>query len=103
MGSQWARGEQLAGVDGLPGRRHVGLTGRTVQPADARRLFAKQEPQEKRRLLNFVLSNSTWKNGELSVTFRQPFDLLAQTTAIVTRGNGGSGLNSPGHPGWLGD
>jgi hypothetical protein len=70
---------------------------------DARRLFAKQEPQEKRRLLNFVLSNSTWKNGELSVTFRQPFDLLAQTTAIVAGGNGGSGLNSPGHPGWLGD
>jgi hypothetical protein len=68
---------------------------------DARRLFAKQVPHEKRRLLNFVLSNSTWKNGELSVTFRQPFDLLAQTTAIVARGNGGSGLNSPGHPGWL--
>jgi hypothetical protein len=69
---------------------------------DARRLFAKQEPHEKRRLLNFVLSNSTWANGELAVTFRQPFDLLAQTTAIVARGNGGSGPNSPGHPGWLG-
>ena len=68
---------------------------------DARRLFAKQEPHEKRRLLYFVLSNSTWKNGELSVTFRQPFDLLAQTTAIVARGNGGNGLTSPGHPGWL--
>jgi site-specific DNA recombinase len=70
---------------------------------DAQRLFAKQEPHEKRRLLNFVLSNSTWKNGELSVAFRQPFDLLAQTTAIVAGGNGGGGLHSPGHPGWLGD
>jgi site-specific DNA recombinase len=68
---------------------------------DARRLFAKQEPQEKRRLLNFVLSNSTWKNCQLSVTFRQPFDLLVQTTAIVAGGNPGRGLNSPGHPGWL--
>ena len=51
----------------------------------SQRLFAKQEPNEKRRLLNFVLSNSTWKRGELSITFRQPFDLLAETTAIATR------------------
>src|SRR4029077_17786526 len=27
----------------------------------SQRLFAKQEPREQRRLLNFVLSNSTWK------------------------------------------
>jgi hypothetical protein len=69
----------------------------------AKTALAQQEPQENRRLLNFVLSNSTWKRGELSVIFRQPFDLLAETTAIVSHGNGGSGLNSPGHPGWLGD
>jgi hypothetical protein len=37
-------------------------------------LFAKQEPHEQRRLLNFVLSNSVWKDGELSVTSRQLFD-----------------------------
>jgi hypothetical protein len=28
------------------------------------RLFKKQAPQEKRRLLNFVLSNSTWGSDE---------------------------------------
>ena len=39
-------------------------------------LFEKQEPREKRRLLNFLLSNSTWKNGELVAEFRQPFDML---------------------------
>jgi hypothetical protein len=40
-------------------------------------LFAKQEPWEKRRLLDFVLSNCTWADGKLAVTYRQPFDLLA--------------------------
>src|ERR1700733_16043493 len=28
---------------------------------NAQRLFAKQEPREKRQLLNFVLSNCTWR------------------------------------------
>ena len=31
----------------------------------------------KHRLLDFVLSNSTWGDGELRVKFRQPFDLIA--------------------------
>ncbi len=48
---------------------------------DAQRLFDKQEPREKRRLLNFAVSNCSWKGGELTVTLRQPFDLLADTTA----------------------
>ena len=52
---------------------------------NAQRLFAKQEAREKRRLLNFVLSNSVWKHGDLAVTFRQPFDLLAKTTAIAAQ------------------
>ena len=30
---------------------------------NSRRLFEKQEPREKRRLLNFVVSNCTWKDG----------------------------------------
>ena len=45
-------------------------------------LFKKQEPREKRRLLDFVVSNCTWKNGELDATYRQPFDLLASTAHI---------------------
>ena len=44
-------------------------------------LFEAQEVREKRRLLEFVLSNSVWKGGKLSVEYRQPFDLLAVTTA----------------------
>ena len=41
-------------------------------------LFQKQEAREKRQLLNFLLSNCTWKNGELEVTYRQPFDMIVQ-------------------------
>ncbi len=69
----------------------------------AQRLFAKQEPREQRRLLDFVLSNSTWKNGELTPTFRQPFDLISEMTAAASGAGGGGALNSPGHPVWLGD
>ncbi len=38
-------------------------------------LFGKQEALEKRRFLNFLFSNCSWKNGELEVTYRQPFDI----------------------------
>ncbi len=68
----------------------------------ARRLFAKQQPNEQRRLLKFVLSNSTWKDGELTPTFRQPFDLIAEATACARAESGGEALNSPEHPVWLG-
>lgn len=49
---------------------------------NAQRLFERQEPREKRRLLSFLLSNSSWENDEVRATFRQPFDLLAETTAM---------------------
>ena len=60
----------------------------------AQKLFEQQQPREKRRLLNFVLSNCSWEDGEVVATFRQPFDLLAQTTAIATRAMTGSESNS---------
>ena len=44
-------------------------------------LFESQPANEKRRLLNFVLSNSTWKDGELTANYRQPFDMLAVAVA----------------------
>lgn len=70
---------------------------------DAGLLFARQEPHEQRRLLNFVLSNSTWKNGELTPAFRQPFDLIAQAAASARAEAANGALNSPGHPVWLGN
>jgi site-specific DNA recombinase len=57
---------------------------------NAQRLFEKQEPREKRRLLNFVVSNCTWRGGELTVVLRQPFDLLAKTTAIAAQAAAGN-------------
>ena len=52
---------------------------------NAQRLFERQEPRQKRRLLNFVLSNCTWEDGEVIATFRQPFDLLAETTLVAAQ------------------
>jgi site-specific DNA recombinase len=40
-------------------------------------LFRQQQANERRRLLDFVVSNCTWKQGELLAAYRQPFDLLA--------------------------
>ena len=57
---------------------------------NAQRLFERQEPRQKRRLLNFVLSNCIWEDGEVVATFRQPFDLLAETTAIAARQGAGN-------------
>ncbi len=42
-------------------------------------LYEKQEMEEKRKLLNFVFSNSLWKHGKLIPTYTQPFDILAVT------------------------
>jgi len=52
--------------------------GPSNPPARAHELFQKQDSREKRRLLNFLLLNCTWKNGEIEVTYRQPFDMIVQ-------------------------
>jgi hypothetical protein len=44
-------------------------------------MFVKQPAHEKRRLLDFVVSNCSWKDGQLTPTFRQPFDMLAVAVA----------------------
>jgi site-specific DNA recombinase len=57
-------------------------------------LFAKQEPREKRRLLDFVLSNCTWAGGKLTVTYRQPFDLLAVTNEALRKEKAAGGVSN---------
>jgi site-specific DNA recombinase len=69
---------------------------------NAKRLFERQEAREKRRLLYFVLSNCTWEQGEVVATFRQSFDLLAETTAIAMRSPGDNGTNFAKTEIWLG-
>src|SRR5580704_18077027 len=68
---------------------------------NAQRLFERQEPRQKRRLLNFVLSNCTWEDGEVVATFRQPFDLLAETIAIAARHEAGNTAKSAKSEIWL--
>jgi site-specific DNA recombinase len=70
---------------------------------NAQRLFAKQTPREKRRLLNFVLSNCTWEGGEVVATFRQPFDMLAETVTAATHVGAGEKAKSAKSEIWLGD
>ena len=70
---------------------------------NAQRLFARQEPRQKRRLLNFVLSNCIWDDGKITPTFRQPFDLLTETTAIAARQEAATVANSGKNEIWLGD
>ena len=53
--------------------------------ARAADLFAKQPASEKRRLLDFVLSNCTWANGILTPVFRQPFDMIAVEVAASVK------------------
>jgi len=48
-------------------------------------LYEKQEMVEKRRLLNFVFSNSSWRDGRLTPVYRKPFDLLAVTNLAYQR------------------
>jgi site-specific DNA recombinase len=54
-------------------------------------------------VLNFVLSNCTWEDGEVVANFRQPFDLLAETTAIAARAEAGETAKSVKTEIWLGD
>ncbi|MBM3567314.1 MAG: recombinase family protein [Alphaproteobacteria bacterium] len=68
---------------------------------DAQRLFAKQEPREKRRLLNFLLSNCTWEDGEVVARFRQPFDMLAETIAETRKESAPGTISERAFENWL--
>lgn len=68
---------------------------------DAHRVFEIQPAGQKRRLLNFLLSNCIWANGELRADFNQPFDFLAETVADATRLTAGEGPDSARKMKWL--
>jgi hypothetical protein len=68
---------------------------------NAQALFQRQTAREKRRLLNFLLSNCSWEDGEVVATFRQPFDILAKTTADAARKTAADQSNSSKNEIWL--
>ncbi len=45
----------------------------------AYRLYLKQKPTEKRKLLRILLSNCTFDSGKLYPTYNRPFDLLVKS------------------------
>ena len=69
---------------------------------NAKSLFERQDAREKRRLLNFALSNCIWDDGDVITNFRQPFDLMAKTieTASCLRSN--CNINPAKSEIWLG-
>ena len=71
--------------------------------SNAQSLFERQPAREKRRLLNFLLSNCSWEDGEVIATFRQPFDLLAKTVADAARVNAEDNADLTENEIWLGD
>src|SRR5215213_2760220 len=57
--------------------------------------------KRKRKLLNFVCSNSIWKDHTLTATFRQPFDLLVITNTTWQRKKAAGADSSDLRPIWL--
>jgi len=45
-------------------------------------LYEEQEMAEKRRLLDFVFSNSSWMGGKLTPKYRKPFDLIVEARQL---------------------
>jgi hypothetical protein len=78
--AELAEAHRLIEVRRTADRSYVDAGVRLLELAEkAHELFMKRPPREKRELLDFLFSNSSWKNGELRVTFRKPFDLLMDT------------------------
>lgn len=61
----------------------------------------KREMSEKRKLLAFLCSNSTWKDGRLIPQYRQPFDLVAVTNKSYQQTKATSPEESGLCPNWL--
>lgn len=66
-------------------------------------LYEKQTAKEKRELLNFVLSNSTWKDGQLTPEYRLPFNFLAVTNAETKKAQHQIGAEPSKNQKWLGN
>ena len=64
-------------------------------------LFEKQPAAEKRRLLDFVVSNSTWKDSELAAEYRQPFDLLADAVRLEHAAQVAGAASTAKNENWL--
>ena len=48
-------------------------------------LYEKQNGQKKRQLINFLCSNSIWKDEKLHPNYRQPFDILVENNIVYQK------------------
>ncbi|MHB1191279.1 MAG: recombinase family protein [Armatimonadota bacterium] len=64
-------------------------------------LYETQEMKERRRLLNFVFSNSIWRDGMLLPNYRKPFDLLVNSRKEAVVKFGGKFDNKAKNENWL--
>jgi hypothetical protein len=64
-------------------------------------LFENQPPAEKRKLLDFVLSNCRWKDGQLEAEYRKPFDMLAVAVAAQNALGEGVAQEKAQNENWL--
>ncbi len=60
-------------------------------------LFAEQTSEGQRRLLNFMVQNSQWSGGRLSIEWKQPFDMLEEFAQAIKE-EPPSEINSEGGP-----
>lgn len=65
------------------------------------KLFERQPPREKRELLKYVISNSTWKEGTLTVSYRQPFDLFTTWREKMNEESTPKGMKNGKNEDWL--
>jgi len=66
-------------------------------------MFKVQPANEKRRLLNFLLSNCSWKRGALTVDFKEPFDFLLETITKAAEAEAAKGAEFAKNRIWLRD
>ena len=66
-------------------------------------LYDAQPMTEKRKLINLVFSNSSWKDGKLTPTYRKPFDLIVEANALAKKEKAASDDTHGLHPVWLGN
>jgi site-specific DNA recombinase len=74
-----------------PVEQAIDMMRLTSRAAD---LFRQQTPGEQRRLLQVVIKNAVWREGELRTTLFEPFDILRhsnQESSRKEKENGGSG------------
>jgi hypothetical protein len=62
--------------------------------------FENADPQEKRLYLVAVLSNSRWKDGQLVVEYRCPFESITSASLLHQKKNGILPKKNAVHPVW---